>query len=350
MECSAFGAKPLTGDDKPMAGTATALTSWARAIARALEREGVDSAALFARAGLSHTALDDPNARYPVDATTRLWRLAVTATGDDAFGLMVARNVGPTTFHALGYALGASTTLHEAFDRVLRYFRVVTDAADLEFGEVGDCYRFGIVAAEAVPAAEALDAFAALMVRMCRGLYVREFSPVRVCLRRSVPRNRAAFDRLFRAPLEFDAPENAIYFPRAEFDRRLDGANPELARHNDEVLRRYLARLQQDDLPTRVCSTLAELLPHGDPGPGQIAQRLHLSERSLQRRLAEAQTSYSALLQQTREQLAQSYLCDRGISISEVAFLLGFGDVSSFTRAFRRWCGQSPSQFRAGCA
>lgn len=328
--------------------TATALTSWAKAIRKALEAGGYDSGRLFAQAGLELQALDDPNGRYPVARTTQLWQLAVAASGDDAFGLSVARHVGPTTFHALGYALNASATLHEVFDRMLRYFAVVTDVAELEFGPAPEGYRFAIRVPEApAPAPQAIDAFAALIVRLCRGLLGRrEFAPRLVRLQREEPRNRAAFEKLFRAPLQFSAAENALYFEGAVLDMPLEGANPELARHNDEIVQRYLARLQRDDIVTRVRVAFAELLPKGEPGAAAVALRLHLSERSLQRRLAEAQTSFTAVLRDTRHGLARSYLRDPHLSVGEIAYLLGFGDMSSFTRAFRRWEGVSPSEFR----
>ncbi|MFP5306333.1 MAG: AraC family transcriptional regulator [Gammaproteobacteria bacterium] len=332
--------------------TATALTSWAKAIRKALEASGIDSAALFAAAGLDVAALIDPNARYPVARTTRLWQLAVAASGDDAFGLTVARHVGPTTFHALGYALSASATLHEAFDRVLRYFTVITDVADLELADTADGYRFAIrVDAGRAPAPQAIDAFAALIVRLCRGLLGRrEFAPRLVRLQRPRPRNRLAFEKMFRAPLQFDAAENALYFDGAVFDMPLEGANPELARHNDEIAQRYLARLQRDDIAGRVRAAFTELLPRGEPGAAAVAAQLHLSERSLQRRLAEAGTSFSALLKDTRHSLARRYLRDPHLSVGEIAYLLGFGDMSSFTRAFRRWEGVSPTAFRAAAA
>jgi AraC-like DNA-binding protein len=328
--------------------TATALTSWAKAIRRALDAAGQDSARLFAAAGLDAALLDDPSARYPVAATTRLWRLAVDATDDDGFGLSVARHVGQTTFHALGYALNASATLHEAFARVLRYFAVVSDVAELGFQQTADGWRFEIrTDVAAAPADEAIDAFLALMVRLCRGLLGRrEFAPRLVRLRHSEPRNRAAFERLFRAPLQFSAPENALYFDGAALDEPLDGAHAELARHNDEIVQRYLERLQRDDIIGRARSAITGLLSQGEPAAPVVAAALHLSERSLQRKLAEAGSRYSELLRDTRYQLARSYLRDPRVSIGEIAWLLGFADQSSFTRAFKRWEGCSPSAYR----
>ncbi|HSW14322.1 MAG TPA: AraC family transcriptional regulator [Solimonas sp.] len=328
----------------------TVLSSWGRAIRRALDRAGLDSAALFAEAGVDLAALDDPNARYPLEQTTRLWGLCVRASGDPAFGLLVASQVTPTTFHALGYALTASTTLREAFERMVRYFRIVTDAVDLELSEQGDDLRFLIrpLPGPVQPAPESIDAFISLFIRFCRSQLGSNFSPRRISLRRAPPADTSGYARVLRCPLQFAAADNAIWFPRDAFDRRMADANPELARHNDEIVLRYLARHDRENLRARVRAALTTLLPTGVPTAEKVADALHLSLRSLQRKLAEEGSSYETLLNDTRRELALSYLQDRRYSVGEITFLLGFTDASSFTRAFRRWQGCSPTQFREG--
>lgn len=331
-----------------MKQAATALTSWAKAIRKALDAAGVDSARLFAEAGLDRAALDDPNARYSVEATTRLWGLAVAATGDETFGLTVARHINQTTFHALGYSLIASNTLREAFERMLRYFRLISDAAELTFELDGERYRFAICPPEQGPrpAPEAIDAFSFLVVRLCRGLYRREFSPLAVSLQRPAPRNLAAYERAFRAPLKFGDRQNAIWFARNVFEQKLEGANPELARQNDEVVVRYLAQMQKQNLRARVHAALIEQLPQGEPSQEKVAAALHMSPRNFQRKLAEEGTSYTELLNDTRRDLALSYVRDAGYGLGEITYLLGFSDASSFNRAFKRWTGQAPSAYR----
>ncbi|MGH8445538.1 MAG: AraC family transcriptional regulator [Solimonas sp.] len=326
---------------------ATVLSSWGRAIRRALDRAGVDSARLFAEAGLDTAALADPDARYPLDNTTRLWNLAAAATGDPAFGLAVATQVTQTTFHALGYALGASGTLREAFERMVRYFRLVTDAAELKFERDGEAYRFDIgYAPGAQPADEAVDAFVSLFLRFCRSRVGRDFAPLRVRLRRPPPARGERFAAVFRCPIEFAAAGNTVWFAQAPFDEPLPDANPELARHNDEVVLRYLARFDRGNLRTRVRACLVELLPGGEPSAVKVADALHMSLRSLQRKLADEDSSFDRLLNDTREELAVSYLGDARYSIGEVTFLLGFADASAFGRAFRRWRGCTPTEFR----
>ena len=101
-------------------------------------------------------------------------------------------------------------------------------------------------------------------------------------------------------------------------------------------------------LSLQVRDRLVRMLPEGEPSAEQVASSLHLSLRSLQRRLAEEDSSYEQLLLQTREELARSYLQDPRHAISEIAYLLGYADASCFTRAFRRWTGMAPSVYRAG--
>lgn len=328
---------------------ATSLSSWARTIRRTIEAAGVDGEALMREAGMDPRLLDDPSGRYPLEQTTRLWRLAVEATGDPCLGLRVASSVTHTTFHALSYSLLASTTLKEAFERIARYFRIASDAADTSFELHGEDYHVLIrtPAGAAQPAAEAIDAFLSVYVRMCRSMLGRDYAPRRIEMQRNRPDRGECFEQVLRAPIVFGATENRLVFDRESFERRLDNANPELARHNDAIVVQHLARLDRDNIRARVEAALIERLPHGEPSQEQIAQQLALSPRSLQRRLAEADCSYKGLLDHTRRELALSYLRDARHSVCEITYLLGFSDTSSFTRAFRRWTGSTPSGWRA---
>jgi AraC-like DNA-binding protein len=127
----------------------------------------------------------------------------------------------------------------------------------------------------------------------------------------------------------------------------LPHANTILARVNEEALSRYLADLNHgDNVSARLKRLLQERLPSGDPSQDELAALLHMTTRSLQRRLAELGTTYRELINQTRHELSLEYLAQRQHSISDIAYLLGFAEVSAFTRAFKRWTGQSPTAWR----
>lgn len=329
---------------------ATSLASWTRALRKQLDALGLDSAALCAEAGLDPQYMDDPNARYPLSATTRLWELAVQASGDPAIGLRVSRFVSPTTFHALGYALVASGSLREVFERIVRYHQVVSDALCLELKHEGERYCFRLLRAEGrpAPAFEAIDAFVAIYVRTCRNRLGRDYAPLAVYLRRPAPADPEPWHKVFRAPVFFAAEEDRLEFAQADFDSHLDDANPELAEHNETVLKRTLAQLQPLTWERKVRSAIEAQLPDGEPGAERIAQALHLSLRSLQRHLADEGCRFDALLNECRENLALQHLRDPDCSLAEISHLLGFADTSSFNRAFKRWTGMTPGQFREG--
>lgn len=337
----------MDGKDLGLQDGPTALGSWGLAIVSALRARGADAEALLAQAGLSLAALADPTRRHPVEVTTRLWRLAVAATGDPAFGIEVARHSTYQTFHALGFSLATSATLREALERVVRFFAIVTDAADMKLRDEAQGLRLSVhLRADASPADEAVDAFVAATVRLCRSLHGRAFNPLAVELRRQAPGDPAPFARYFRVPVTFGAPLDALTFERAAADARLLTANPEVALANDAVALSHLSRLRAARLSPRVRQVIVEQLPQGEPDPAALARQLGLSLRSLQRRLSEEGTTFVALLNDTRRMLAREHLEAGRYSVSEVTFLLGFADVSAFSRAFKRWTGVSPSAYR----
>ncbi len=336
----------VASDSRPPSKDPTSLSSWGRAIARTLEARGCDAAALLHRAGLDTAALDDSEARYPLRATSELWRLAVTETADPCFGLAVARHTSPTTFHALGFSLAASGTLREAFERIVRYFRLVSEGAAVRFEEEGDTYRISVRPAGPYGAVEAMDAMLALAVRLCRSLTDRAFSPQRVLVAHPAPVDPSPFTRCFRAPIEFDAPVHALVLDKAACDRKLHGANAELARTNDLTAAQALGRLDQSRVADRIRVILINRLPGGAPSLRTMARELGTSARELQRRLARESTTYADLVDHTRRELAEGYLREGHHSMSDIAYLLGFSGSASFTRAFRRWRGLPPSAYR----
>lgn len=326
----------------------SSLTSWIRALRKQLDASGLDSDALCRAAGLDPQLMDAPDAHYRVSDTTRFWQLAVQASGDPAIGLRVSRFVSPTTFHALGYALVASGSLREVFERIVRYHPVVSDALELELHRAGDRYRFSLRAPAdcPAPAYEALDAFAAIYVRTCRNRLGRGYAPLAVYLQRPEPADPTPWRKVFRAPIFFAAPENLLEFDCTDFDSHLDDGNPELAQHNEAVVNRALEQLQPLTWERRVRAVIEAQLPEGEPSAEHIAQALHVNLRSLHRHLADEGCRYDLLLNQLRQNLALQHLSDPRHSLSEVAYLLGFADTSSFSRAFKRWTGQSPVQYR----
>ncbi len=126
----------------------------------------------------------------------------------------------------------------------------------------------------------------------------------------------------------------------------LPAANAELARQHDAVVLKLLTKLKRGDVVTQAQSKLIELLPSGDCNKAKVAHALNMSARTLHNKLSAAGTGYQQLLDETRQALAEQYIRQLDLSVSEIAYLLGFSDCSNFSRAFHRWTGISPSEFR----
>jgi AraC-like DNA-binding protein len=331
---------------------ATTLASWAIAVRDTLRAMALDADALLRAAGLDPATLHDVDARIPVERTARLWALAVETSGDPAFGLQVARHTTPATFHALGVSLPASATVAQALQRLVRYFAVVTEVAELALQSHGERTTLAIRAWPLAPppAPEAVDALASLVVRLGRALAGRDFAPRAVQLRRATPADPAPWLAALRAPVQFDASADQLVFDSARLSQPLPQANERLARSYDQVAARHLAQLSRADTTAQVRRALCRELAAGEPAAAQIARMLHLSLRTLQRRLAAEGTTFGALLDRTRHELALAYLGDGDYGIGEIAYLLGFAQAASFTHACRRWTGMSPRALRAARA
>jgi AraC-like DNA-binding protein len=316
---------------------------------KALETYDIDAASLFKKAGLEPEDATNPQARYPYAAVRRLWELSIEESGDPCFVLIAARQWHPSNFHALGYAWLASRSLKEALERLIRYFRVVTsDPEELTLVARDDSYEFVIDATSVVYRALDVeyDLMLSLILDACRLSLGEEFRPRRVRLQRPQPPCADRYSSFFGTSVEFDAPAYSMVFDKAQLDRLLPTGNAEIARANDQVLMSYLAQLNRSDIVMRVKTTLIERMPSGQVSKEDVAEALNLSLRTLQRKLHEEDTSFKQLLDETRRELADQYIRNPMVSIGEITYLLGFSEPSNFSRAFKRWNGTAPAEYR----
>jgi AraC-like DNA-binding protein len=328
----------------------TTISTWAYLVWEALQDLGHDPRLVFERAGLDPARLADPNARYPQSHMHKLWCEAGDVTNDPCFGLEAGRRWKPTTFHALGFAWLASSTLHDALERLTRYIHVVNSSvkAQLELRGARYVFTYGLAntnsAVTVHPAT--IDAGIVALMQMCRQICGQGYEPQGVLMTHARPPCHGRLEAFFRAPVQYDAGSNGLVFDAQSIDRRLPTANAELARINEEVVLKYLSHLDRASVATQVKSHLIELLPAGHVGEEPIAQSLNMSLRSLQRKLLEEGTSYARLLEETRRDMAKNYIENSILSINEIAYLLGFSEPANFTRAFRRWYDVTPSSYR----
>lgn len=314
---------------------------------------GVPPPALVAAAGLEPAALADPDGRLPRALETRIWQEAARLAGDDAFGLHLAERNAAPGFGALGYALRSSATLGDAYARLIRFVRVAVQGPVLSLELDGPLARLRHTppAAPPPPSRHGVEYLVATLVEMARQGVDREFRPRAVSFRHAAPAHLDEHHRVLGPRVQFGADRDELVIERARLARPQREAEPALASVLDGHLASQLAALPTDDdagFLDRARAALAAELDggEGEPALGAVAARLHMSRRSLQRRLQVEGSSLSALLDRLRAELAVQALGDARESIGEVAFRLGFADVTTFHRAFKRWTGVTPATYR----
>jgi len=325
-------------------------------IVNAAAQRGVAPEALSAATGFDPQLAQDPDARISLELEERLWNEGARAAGDDAFGLHAAQGLRPGAFDVLDYAIRTAPTLRASLGRLARYNRLVHDAAVFTLLPERDVLRvehaFRTAGTQCRHSAEFTIASVIAVGTQVLGAPLPALA---VEFRHARPSSAVAIAELtqfFGREPDFGRPTNALVLPSGAVDEPLPTSDPALSRVLERHAAEQLAKLPDatESIADRVGRLLSSALGEGDATLAAIAKRLRMSERSLQRKLADEDTSFDALLDAMRRDLALRYLADPKIAIAEVAYLLGYSEPSPFHRAFKRWTGVTPSEARKRAA
>ncbi|AYC31014.1 AraC family transcriptional regulator [Pseudomonas cavernae] len=327
---------------------ASVSASITQAVLHAAQRLGLERDALLHACGLQEAQLSDPDARVPFAAQEQLWQQLASRLALPEPGLVLGQNLAPGPFSVLGYLLQSSATLGDAIAAGLRYQRLVGEGGELLLeegdGELRLVYR--PLHPELPATRTRVLALMAFWVQMMTPL-LEDFRLLRADFGHAEPAALEPYAEVFACPLRFNAAAYALVLPPALRTAPLIQANPPLQHLLRQHAEALLARLPSEGLIARVVTLLGAQLAHGEPDRAELARTLNLSERTLQRRLAEEGSSYQQLLNDTRQQLAERYLRDGQLPAAEIALLLGYSEPSVFFRAFRHWTGLTPGEYRA---
>lgn len=315
-------------------------------------RAGATPEELARKSRFDPATADDPDARITLELEERLWTEGERLSGDADLGLHAAELLKPGTFDVFDYAVRTAPTLRLALERAARYNRLTHDSAVYDLTDEGDTLRvehhfqYGS-GRQCRHSAELTLASHVVIGSQITGV---RLVPQSVEFVHARPAFVAEHQRLFGVAPRFGAPVNALVWSRADLERPVVTADPELSKVIERHAQALLAQRVRPALTTadRVRRELGALLQHGEASLPAVALRLKLSERTLQRHLAQEGTRFEQLLDDLRRQLALRYLHDRSLGVGQVAYLLGYAEPSPFFRAFRRWTGSSPSEVRRG--
>ncbi len=315
------------------------------------EAHGIERNALLSGAGIDTALLAQPEARLSGEQFQTLLLVLAARSGQDTFGLQSARFVQPGSYSVLGYIAMNSDTLGEALERAMPFEKLVGDMgrSDWGVGSEGATLRWHCQYDHPDVVPHMVDNVLASWTGFARALLGQEgAAPSWVRLRRAVPADGGEAHRAwFGAPVTFGADEDAIGIPASLLQRPVVRPDPQLLPVLEQHARRRLQALeQQDDLPMRVRGLIHAALEAGPVRRDRIADALGLSEKTLQRRLAQCQTHYQTELDTVRLNIAKRTLREGEQSVADLALRLGFSDVRSFQRRFKQWTGLGPGAYR----
>jgi AraC-like DNA-binding protein len=310
----------------------------------------VQTGPLLTKAGLSLEQIRDRNVRLKVRSQIKFLELAAVALQDDLLGFNLARDVDLREIGLLYYVLASSEILSDALRRAERYSGITNEGIALKLRTTTDvAITLGYVGVDRRSDRHQIEFWLVCLVRLCRQLTNRRLVPLRIRVvhyRKSTP---AEFRSLLGCGIEFGSTVDEIVFPATVKPMPIGSADPYL----NDILTTYCEEAiahrgpQRATLRSNVENALATLLPHGKARAQEIAREIGMSRRTLARKLASEGLTFSEISEKLKADLARHHLKDGDLPISQIAWLLGYREVSAFTHAYKRWTGMTPSQSRA---
>ncbi|MGO9418420.1 AraC family transcriptional regulator [Roseiarcus sp.] len=328
----------------------TATGFGARLAIAVLKKHNVAPAPILGRAGVSEQDFDSRQRRISAASESKCLEYAAEAMDDSAFGLHLAEEANPREAGLPFYIASAANDIGEALALFARYSRIVNEAMRIKLVRAPD----GVVAEitfgdHSLHGAKQVTEFAtAVILKGVREVAGRNIRPMHVSFAHGRNSDLRAFERYFRCPVEFGASRDQLAFSNETLALPLVTADPRLL----ETLRPICDAAAKErntaigSLRAAVEKETQKLLPHGKAKRHSVARSLGLSERTLTRKLADEGTTYEQISDQLRQSLALQYIKEQSVSLSQIAWLLGYEGPASFNRAFRRWTGRSPSVAR----
>ena len=313
------------------------------------KERGIDVEALLQKSGLTPGQIEQPSVRLSVRSQIKFLELAARAFQDDFLGFHLAQKFELRAIGLLYYVLASSDTLDEALQRAARYSTIVNEGIVLKFRngkESGIAFEYVGVARRTDR--HQIEFWMTALVRICRQLTGRRLPASRVQVAHQRSGDTSEMSAFFGGDVMFGAPVDEVAFPESSTPVALVGADSYLNHMLVKYCEEALARRETNRSPfgLKVENAITLLLPHGKARVGEVARKLGVSQRTLARRLASEGQTFAGVLQSLRSDLAKRHLADEGLSISQIAWLLGYQDVSAFTHAFKRWTGRAPGEVR----
>jgi AraC-like DNA-binding protein len=346
-------------------GVKTVSVIWVKGLLQAASLQGVSEDSVLSTAGLPVEALSVGGDRISLNDTLLLWRAAESLSADPLFGFNMGKYLQPTHFQLIAFTMLSSETLASAIDKILKYQRLISDGGAFSLVQKG--VEFELPELE-LPESELpkidhpnisalvyrptvsnfsyhqIDAVMAVVAGFMNWLLSRDDVVLEVHLQHDFQPGLSQYKDFYNAPVLLNQSDNSLLFDSRLLEQRLPGFDASLAAMHEEMANGQLKRLLDPNIITLVQEQLiaSDLEANRDV----IAKNMAMSGRSLQRKLQQEGSSFQQLLDELRHQRSLLLLQDKHLSLADVAQQLGFSESSTFYRAFKRWQGVTPGEYR----
>lgn len=325
----------------------TILASDLRVIARYLATCGADFKPAFEAAGIMPSVLRQSRDRVPAHQVGALLTQLAEQFPDRNVGLELAQHHHMTDTHVLGLTALASETGRDALLRLIRYQALVSTQEPLTVTEQSDTITISKSVAQAKTAEHIIQVFLfAVILTAIRNIASFRGDIVSITFSGAAQGSEAAYREQFGPHVSFSADKAQMMLPRAVLEQPILTTNVDILTTNEPMLASLVRSVREKSLPAMVKLAILDHLPEGTLTEAAAASSQNMSLRTFQRRLEDEGTRFRVLLDQTRTERAEGLLADTAFTLSEVGYRCGFSEQASFSRAFKRWTGQTPSEYR----
>ncbi len=330
------------------AHAASVLASATTGAERFFSRNGGDPDSIFGRSGIDPENVG-PTTNISLKSYCTLFETAAAVTGNDNIGLWFGQQFGPTDLGLIGYVAVHSQTLGDGLRNFVELFPYHQQETEMSLTGHKDLLslNYRIRDGEIIERRQDAELSLGMFCNIFRHGFGAGWTPEEVHFEHPKPASWQEHEQAFQAPVFFNQRANSLVFRPEQTDTPMPTADPRLLMILRKCIRQVgIQQVGPRTVPDQIKDYLVKTLSDGCPTLDHAAQALFIPAWTIQRRLEEAGLTYSEVVEGTRRELALSYLRQQHIPLTEIAFLLGYSELSAFSRAFTRWMGCSPSQYR----
>ncbi len=309
---------------------------------------GIDPDPLIHEAGLDPRLFQDGTSVVAFTALARLYTLCVARTRCPHFGLLVGQRATILSLDLIGRLMQHSETVAAALDSLVSNLsvqdRVVV--ASLTMADDVAMLTYAAYQPDGASAEHITEAALAVSVNAMRTLCGADWRPTEVLMPRTAPADIGPYRRHFRAPVRFNQEGATLVFPTTDLKRKVAGADPLLRAMLEEQIRRLRGNATSE-FPDDIRRLLRTRIMKRRCSASDMADLLAMHRRTLSRRLRDSGSGYRTIANEIRFEIARQLLVNTDVPLGEIAAALGYSEASAFTRAFRRWSGQTPTAWRS---